>query len=174
MRLHARNLFAGVALQVFTVMVLVEAIFLAERFPMVFRDVLKNNADPFDTALIFLFTSTQIFDLALAIAILLAVYWTTLRMRENRELLVLFGAGTGPYQLIALTLVIAITAQAASLTVSGVRSCSTPRFGPSRAGSTRDNSIISPIELRTHRRSPRRAATLQVPARASSSSFMNR
>jgi lipopolysaccharide export LptBFGC system permease protein LptF len=120
MRLHARNLFAGVALQVFTVMVLVEAIFLAERFPMVFRDVLKNHADPFDTALIFLCTSTQIVDLALAIAILLAVYWTTLRMRENRELLVLFGAGTGPYQLIALTLAIAVTAQAASLTVSGV------------------------------------------------------
>jgi lipopolysaccharide export LptBFGC system permease protein LptF len=120
MRLHARNLFAGVALQVFTVMVLVEAIFLAERFPMVFRDVLKNNADPLDTALIFLCTSTQIFDLALAIAILMAVYWTTLRMRENRELLVLFGAGTGPYQLMALTLAIAITAQVASLTVSGV------------------------------------------------------
>jgi lipopolysaccharide export LptBFGC system permease protein LptF len=120
MRLHARSLFAGVALQVFTVMVLVEAIFLAERFPMVFRDVLKNHADPFDTALIFLCTSTQIFDLALAIAILLAVYWTTLRMRENRELLVLFGAGTGPYQLMALTLAIAIAAQVASLTVSGV------------------------------------------------------
>ena len=119
-RLHARSFFTSVALQVFTVMVLVEAIFLAERFPMVFRDVLKNNADPFDTAEIFLFTSTQIFDLALAIAILMAVYWTTLRMRESRELLVLFAAGTGPYQLLALTLAVAITAQIASLTVSGV------------------------------------------------------
>ena len=119
-RLYARDLFASVALQVFTVMALVEAIFLAERFPMVFRDVLKNNADPLDTALIFLCTSTQIFDLALAIAILMAVYWTTLRMRENRELLVLFGAGTGPYQLMALILAIAIVAQIASLTVSGV------------------------------------------------------
>jgi lipopolysaccharide export LptBFGC system permease protein LptF len=119
-RLYARDLFSSVALQVLTVMALVEAIFLAERFPMVFRDVLKNHADPLDTALIFLCTSTQIFDLALAIAILMAVYWTTLRMRENRELLVLFGAGTGPYQLIALTLVIAITAQVASLTISGV------------------------------------------------------
>jgi len=120
MRLHARSFFAGVALQVLTVMVLVEAIFLAERFPMVFRDVFRNNADPFDTALLFALTSTQIVDLALAIAILMAVYWTTLRMRENRELLVLFAAGTGPYQFMALTLAIAIVAQIASLTVSGV------------------------------------------------------
>jgi len=120
MPLHARSFFAGVALQVLTVMVLVEAIFLAERFPMVFRDVFRNNADPFDTALLFALTSTQIVDLALAIAVLMAVYWTTLRMRENRELLVLFAAGTGPYQFMALTLVIAIVAQIVSLTVSGV------------------------------------------------------
>jgi len=118
-RLHARDLFASVALQVFTVMALVEAIFVAERFPMVFRDVLQNNADPFDTALILACTTTQIFDLALAIAILMAVYWTILRMRENRELLVLFAAGTGPYQLVALVLAIAVAAQIASLTVSG-------------------------------------------------------
>jgi len=119
-RLYARSIFVSVALQVFAVMVMVEAIFLAERFPMVFRDVLKSNADPVDTAKLLLCTSTQIVDLALAIAILMAVYWTILRMRENRELLVLFGAGSGPYQLIALTLVIAVTAQIASLTVSGV------------------------------------------------------
>jgi len=118
--LYARNFFASVALQVFTVMVLVEAIFLAERFPMVFRDVLRSNADPFDTTLIFMCTTTQIFDLALAIAILMAVYWTTLRMRENRELLVLFGAGTGPFQLMVLVLAISIVAQIGSLTVSGV------------------------------------------------------
>ncbi|MDE2630854.1 MAG: LptF/LptG family permease [Alphaproteobacteria bacterium] len=119
-RLYARDLFASVVVQVLAVMALVEAIFLAERFPMVFRDVLKNNANLFDTALLFACTSTQIFDLALAIAILMAVYWTTLRMRENRELLVLFAAGTGPYQITVLILAIAIAAQVVSLTVSGV------------------------------------------------------
>ncbi|MDE2492749.1 MAG: LptF/LptG family permease, partial [Alphaproteobacteria bacterium] len=117
---YAWSFFAGVALQVLIIMVLVEAIFLAERFPMVFRDVLKNNADLIDTALLFVCNSTQIFDLALALAILMAVYWTVLRMRENRELLVLFAAGTGPYQLMALTLVIAFTALIGSLAVSGV------------------------------------------------------
>jgi lipopolysaccharide export system permease protein len=118
--LYARGFFASVMLQVLAVMGLVEAIFLAERFPIVFRDVLKNDADLLDTSLIFACNSTQIFDLALAISVLMAVYWTTLRMRENRELLVLFTAGTGPYRLIALTLAIALAAQIGSLLVSSV------------------------------------------------------
>lgn len=87
---------------------------------MVFRDALQNNADLWDTATVFILNSTQIFDLALAIAILMAVYWTTLRMRENRELLVLFAAGTGPYQITALILAVAVVAQLGSLIVSGV------------------------------------------------------
>jgi lipopolysaccharide export LptBFGC system permease protein LptF len=41
-------------------------------------------------------------------------------MRENRELLVLFSAGTGPYQLLTVTLAVAIAAMALSLTISGV------------------------------------------------------
>ncbi|MDE1940168.1 MAG: LptF/LptG family permease [Alphaproteobacteria bacterium] len=118
--LYARDFCLSVALQVFAVMALVESIFLAERFPMVFRDVLKNNADLLDTAMLFVLNSTQIFDLALALAILMAVYWTTLRMRENRELLVLFAAGTGPYQIAALILAVAVTAQIGSLVVSGL------------------------------------------------------
>ncbi len=120
MQLCARSFFASVALQVFAVMSLVEAVFLAEKFPMVFRDVFRHHADPYDTALLFLFNSTQVVDLALATAVLMAVYWTTLRMRENRELLVLFAAGTGPYRLLALTLAIAVAALIGSLTVSGV------------------------------------------------------
>lgn len=118
-RMYAGRFVSSVLLQVVAVMALVEAVFLAERFPMVFRDVLKNNADLGDTATIFLLNSTQIFDLALAIAILMAVYWTIIRMRENRELLVLFAGGAGPVQLVVLVMAIAVAAMAASLTVSG-------------------------------------------------------
>ena len=119
-RLYARDLFTSVVLQGLVVITLVEAIFLAERFPMVFRDVLKAHASLLDTGLLFALTSTQIFDLALPIAILMAVYWTILRMRENREMLVLFGAGAGPYQLAGLILTVAFAAQIGSLVVSGV------------------------------------------------------
>jgi lipopolysaccharide export LptBFGC system permease protein LptF len=105
---------------VLAAMALVEAVFLAERFPIVFRDVLKNNASLFDTSLILICSSTQIFDLALAIAILMAVYWTVLRMRENRELLAIFAAGTGPHRIMLLVFAIAVGAQICSLIVSGV------------------------------------------------------
>lgn len=119
-KLHARAFFAGVGWLVLAIMSLVEAVFLAERFPMVFRHVFRHHADPVDTIKLFLLNSTQVFDLALATAVLIAVYLTVLRMRENRELLVLFAAGTGPLRLLALALAVAVLAQIGSLTVSGV------------------------------------------------------
>ena len=120
LQLHARSYLSGVALQVVMVMVLVEAVFLAERFPIVFRAVFQHHADLYDTTLLFLCNTPQVFDLALAIGILLAVYWTTLRMRENRELLVLFAAGSGPYRLLAVVLLIAVAGGLTSVFVSGV------------------------------------------------------
>ena len=71
-------------------------------------------------ALVLACTSTEIFDLALAVAILMAAYLTLLRMRENRELLVLFGSGLGPYQLGALVLVVALAGQVVSTVGSGI------------------------------------------------------
>ena len=56
----------------------------------------------------------------MAIAVLMAVYVTLLRMRENRELLVLFASGLGPYQLGALILVVALAAQIVCIVGSGV------------------------------------------------------
>lgn len=119
-QLYARRFFGGVAMLVFTVMVLFEAVFLAERFPMVFRAVYEHHAEPIASFTLLLWNSTQVVDLALAIAVLVGVYWTTLRLRENRELLVLVAAGTGPFQLVNLVLMVAVLALIASLTVSGI------------------------------------------------------
>jgi lipopolysaccharide export LptBFGC system permease protein LptF len=119
-QLYARRFFSGVALLVLTVMVLFEAVFVAERFPMVFRAVYQNHADPRDMGFLLLCNSTQVVDLALAIAILVGTYWTVLRLRENRELLVLVAAGTGPVQLIGLAVGVAVVAMFASLYVSSV------------------------------------------------------
>ncbi len=115
---HIRSFTGGVLRLVLTAMALVEAIFLAERFPMVFRDVINNNANLIDAVLMFTLSSTQIFDLALPIAILIAVYLTTIRMRESRELLVFATAGIGPFHLMALALAIGGTALTISLLVS--------------------------------------------------------
>lgn len=117
---YARGFFRSVAGQALAVIVLIEAIFLAEHFTWVFKDAVRHEADLFGISLILLFTSTEIFDLALAIAILMAAYATLLKMRENREMLVLFASGLGPYQLSALILIVALAGQMVSMIGSGV------------------------------------------------------
>ncbi|MFO1248230.1 MAG: LptF/LptG family permease [Alphaproteobacteria bacterium] len=117
---YARGFFRKVASQALAVIILIEAIFLAEHFTWVFRDAVRHNADLSGIALVLVFTSTEIFDLALAIAILMAAYVALLRMRENRELLVLFASGLGPYQLGVLVLIVALTGQLVSTVGSGI------------------------------------------------------
>src|SRR5260221_14313564 len=109
---YARGFFVRILSQTVAVIILIEAIFLAEHFTWVFRDAVRHEADLSGIALVLACTSTEIFDLALAIAILMAAYLTLLRMRENRELLVLFASGLGPYQLGALFVIVALAGQA--------------------------------------------------------------
>lgn len=117
---YARGFLRSVLGQSVAVIVLIEAIFLAEHFTWVFKDAVRHEADLFGISLILMLTSTEIFDLALAIAILMASYATLLRMRENREMLVLFASGLGPYQLSALILVVALAGQMVSIVGSGL------------------------------------------------------
>ena len=117
---YARGFFARIASQTAAVIVLIEAIFLAEHFTWVFRDAVRHEADLPGIGLILACTSTEIFDLALAVAILMAGYLTLLRMRESRELLVLFGSGLGPYQLGALIAILSLAGLAVGLLGSGV------------------------------------------------------
>ena len=116
----ARGFFRKVGSQALAVIILIEAIFLAEHFTWVFRDAVRHEADLSGIALVLACTSTEIFDLALAIAILMAAYTALLRMRENRELLVLFASGLGPYQLGALVLIVALAGQVISTAGSGI------------------------------------------------------
>jgi len=117
---YARGFFQRIASQALAVIILIEAIFLAEHFTWVFRDAVRHEADLSGIALILACTSTEIFDLALAVAILMAAYMTLLRMRENREILVLFASGLGPYQLGVLVLMVALAGQVISTIGSGV------------------------------------------------------
>jgi len=117
---YARGFFTGLAMRALAVIVLIEAIFLAEHFTWVFRDAVRHEADLAGIALVLLCTSTEIFDLALAVAILMASYLILLRMRENRELLVLFASGLGPYQLGVLVVIVALAGQVISTIGSGL------------------------------------------------------
>ena len=117
---YARGFFNRILFQTTAVIILIEAIFLAEHFTWVFRDAVRHEADLPGIALVLACTSTEIFDLALAVAILMAAYLTLLRMRENRELLVLFASGLGPYQLGALVVIVALAGQLVGTLGSGV------------------------------------------------------
>jgi lipopolysaccharide export LptBFGC system permease protein LptF len=116
----ARGFLSRVASQALAVIILIEAIFLAEHFTWVFRDAVRHEADLSGIALVLACTSTEIFDLALAIAVLMAAYVALLRMRESRELLVLFASGLGPFQLGALVLIVALAGQVISMAGSGI------------------------------------------------------
>jgi len=117
---YARGFFLRVASQALAVIILIEAIFLAEHFTWVFRDAVRHEADLSGIALVLACTSTEIFDLALAIAVLMAAYLALLRMRESQELLVLFASGLGPYQLGALVVIVALAGQMVGTVGSGV------------------------------------------------------
>jgi lipopolysaccharide export system permease protein len=117
---YARGFFARIASQTLAVIILIEAIFLAEHFTWVFRDAVRHEADLSGIALVLACTSTEIFDLALAVALMMAAYLALLRMRENRELLVLFASGLGPYQLATLIVIVALAGQVIGTIGSGV------------------------------------------------------
>ncbi|HET7085701.1 MAG TPA: LptF/LptG family permease [Rhizomicrobium sp.] len=117
---YARGFFSRILSQALAVIILIEAIFLAEHFTWVFRDAVRHEADLSGIALVLACTSTEIFDLALAVALLMAAYLTLLRMRESRELLVLFASGLGPYQLGVLILVVALAGQVVGIIGSGL------------------------------------------------------
>jgi lipopolysaccharide export LptBFGC system permease protein LptF len=117
---YARGFFARIFSQTLAVIILIEAIFLAEHFTWVFRDAVRHEADLSGIALILACTSTEIFDLALAVALLMAAYLALLRMRESRELLVLFASGLGPYQLGVLILIVALAGQVVGIIGAGL------------------------------------------------------
>lgn len=98
---------------------LIEAVFLAEKFSAIFDEGIEKHAPTGDILLLLLMSSPEIFDVALAVAVLIGVYRALLKAREDRELLVMAGAGMGISQLIGLLLVVAFLAQGASLFVSG-------------------------------------------------------
>ena len=116
----AWRFFQDMAIFTAAIIILIEAIFLAEHFTWVFRDAVRHDADLLDISLVLLCTGTGIFDLALATAVLIAAYLTLLRLRENREFLALFASGLGPWQLGALVLIVSIIAQLTGIAGGGI------------------------------------------------------
>ena len=117
--LYARRYLSGIALQLLLILLFVEAILLAEKLNDVLRAALDRQAHFSDIALLLLFTAPAVFDLALPLALMIAVYRVVLRRREDRELLVLSSAGIGSTRFVWWAMSIGLAAQLVSLVVSG-------------------------------------------------------
>lgn len=115
-----RAMMTGVLGRVMVILLLVEGIFLGEKFPELFNTVIDRHGGLRDVVFLLACATPEIFDLALALALLLAVYQTLLRARENREILVIAGAGAGPFDFIAFLLVIGLAGLFGSMMISGV------------------------------------------------------
>ncbi|MBO1327796.1 LptF/LptG family permease [Acetobacter suratthaniensis] len=118
--LYVRQFLRMVLLQAAMAMGVIEAIFLAERVPMIFRDVIHNHVSVLDTGLIFLLSAPQILDLALPLVLTVAVYRTVLTMRENRELLVLCASGQSPFACMRPLGLVTVAALTFSIASSGL------------------------------------------------------
>jgi lipopolysaccharide export LptBFGC system permease protein LptF len=115
-----RSMMASVLGRIVVILLLVEGIFLGEKFPELFNTVMDRHGGLRDVVLLLACATPEIFDLALGLALLLAVYQALLRSRENREMLVIAGAGTGTFEFIAFLLVIGLAGLFASIVISGL------------------------------------------------------
>lgn len=118
--IYARHFVTKIALQLFFILLLVEGVLLAEKFAYLLKITLETQASKANVVLLLLYFAPGVFDLALPIALLMAVYLVSLRCREGRELVVLATMGIGARHFIALALAIGLTAQLASLLISGI------------------------------------------------------
>ncbi|MBN8919834.1 MAG: LptF/LptG family permease, partial [Rhizobiales bacterium] len=118
-RLYIGRLTRGTVIQLALVLVLIEAIFLAEKFTVIFENALSRNATFWDVLLVLGCTAPEVFDLALPVALLIAVYRVLLHAREEREFLVLASVGIGTHQLVAWMVSLGGVALVLSAVVSG-------------------------------------------------------
>jgi lipopolysaccharide export LptBFGC system permease protein LptF len=118
-RRYTARIVGQIALQLTLIVVLIETIFLGEKFAEILELTLGQQTAWYEVAQLLAYTAPEIAHLALPIALLIAVYRVALRCREEREFLVLAGIGLGPLQFIALAMVLGVAAQIISVAISG-------------------------------------------------------
>lgn len=80
-------------LRVLLLLLMIEAIFLAESFTTLMEHALRLGGGPLDVAHLLAFKIPEILDLALAISLLIATYFATQDARNRGELMILATAG---------------------------------------------------------------------------------
>ena len=116
----ARLLVRPVLLRAGAVLVLVEAVFLAEIFTSNLETVLRFEGTARDVAVLLILAMPGILDLGLPLAVLVGVFLAVGEARQRGELTVLAGAGVPWHRLIGFAAALGLGGAALSVGVSGV------------------------------------------------------
>jgi lipopolysaccharide export LptBFGC system permease protein LptF len=116
--LYTARLFARIILEVCLLALLIEALYLSERFIHVLEMIIDQPIGLANLVPLLGWTAPEV-HLALPIALLIAVYRVILRCREQREFIVLASSGQSILPLVQVTTVVALMALLFSLLISG-------------------------------------------------------
>jgi lipopolysaccharide export system permease protein len=117
--LYTGRLFAQALLQICLLAIFVEALYLSERSISILRMIIDEPVGVTNFLPLLGWTAPEVY-LALPIAVLIAVYRTILRGREQREFVALASSGQSMFPLISSTATIALLASLFSLVISGL------------------------------------------------------
>lgn len=98
---------------------LVVAVFLAESFTNLLEEALRNDGGSLDVVWLLMLKTPEIIDLALAIGVLIAVYFSVLDARNRGELVILATSGVRWIRVLGFALCLGIAGGALSIVVAG-------------------------------------------------------
>lgn len=101
------------------ILAVVEAIFLAESFTTLLEEALRNDAVAADVGILLVFRMPQILDLALAVGVLIAVYFVISDARNRGELIILAASGIRWRQVVMLMVLLGLIGGAVSVATAG-------------------------------------------------------
>ncbi len=100
-------------------LVLIEAIFMAESFTTLMETVVRNGGSVWDLALLLSLKTPEVIDFALPLALLIGIYFAIIGAREENELIVCAAAGVSWTAIPRFALLLGLVGFVASIVVAG-------------------------------------------------------
>ena len=135
-----------ILIRLLLILAAVEAIFLAESFTTLMEDALRNDAVALDVGVLLLLRMPRIADLALAIGVLIAVYFVVSDARSRGELVILASGGVRWSRIVRLVLIMGLLGGAISFATAGFLSPMARYASRIKMAELRSEHIVSRIE----------------------------
>ncbi|MGX9352028.1 LptF/LptG family permease [Shimia sp. W99] len=135
-----------ILIRLLLILAAVEAIFLAESFTTLMEEALRNDAMAADVGVLLVLRMPRIADLALAIGVLIAVYFVVSDARSRGELVILASAGVRWSRIVQLVLILGLLGGAVSFATAGFLSPMARYASRIKMAELRRDHIVSRIE----------------------------